>query len=92
MLGPPVPVHVSEYAVGTVSAPVLCVPLVVFVPLQPPEAVQDAESVEVHVSVEAPPLGTEVGAAVSVTVAEPVTLTVTVATVLAPPAPEQVRE
>ena len=41
-----------------VSAPVLCVPLVALAPLQPPEAVHDVALVELHVSVEAPPLAT----------------------------------
>jgi hypothetical protein len=48
---------------------VLCVPLVAFAPLQPPEAVHEVAFVELHVSVEAPPLVTVVGFAVSVTVA-----------------------
>ena len=83
-LAPPAPVHINEYEVGTVRAPVLCVPLVALVPLQPPEAVQEVALVELHVSVEAPPLAMDVGFAVSVTVAAP-TVTVAVATVLAPP-------
>jgi hypothetical protein len=45
--------------------------------------------VEFHVSVEAPPVGTDVGFAASVTVAAGRTVTVAVATLLAPPAPAQ---
>ena len=43
----------------------LCVPLVAFVPLQLPEAVHAVAFVELHVSVEAAPLATDVGAALS---------------------------
>jgi hypothetical protein len=64
-LVPPVPVHVKEYELRSASAPVLCVPLVAFVPLQLPDAVHDVAFVELHVSVEALPLATEVGAAPS---------------------------
>ena len=39
-----------------VSAPVLWLPLVASAPLQPPEAVHDVALVELHVSVDAPPL------------------------------------
>jgi hypothetical protein len=75
-----------------VTAPVLCVPLVPFVPLQPPEAVQDVALVELQVSVEAAPLATEVGFAVNVTVGAGTTVTVAVATLLVPPVPVQVSE
>ena len=54
----------------------LCDPLGAFAPLQPPEAVQDVALVELHVSVDAPPLATAVGLAVRVAVAAPVTVTV----------------
>lgn len=40
-LVPVAPVHASVYTVLTVRAPVLCVPLVDFVPLQPPLAAHD---------------------------------------------------
>ena len=50
-------------------ASVLRVPLVAFVPLQPPDAVHEVAFVELHVSVEAAPLAMDVGFAVSVTVA-----------------------
>ena len=70
----------------------LCVPLVAFAPLQPPEAVHDVALVELHVNVEAPPLVTVVGFAVSVTVAAGTIVTVAVATPLAPPVPVQVNE
>ena len=44
-------------------APVLWLPLVALAPLQPPVAVHEVAFVELHVSVDAPPLLTEVGAA-----------------------------
>lgn len=75
-----------------VIAPVLCVPLVAWVPLQPPDAVQDVELAEFHVSVEALPPATDVGFADNVTVTGATTLTVAVATLLIPPAPVQVNE
>lgn len=50
------------------SVPVLSLPLVVRLPLQAPEAVQEVAFVLDHVKVLALPLTTEVGAAVSVTV------------------------
>ena len=62
-LVPPVPLHVKEYELGIVIAPVLCVPLVALVPLQPPVAVHDVAFVELQVSVDAPPLAMDVGAA-----------------------------
>lgn len=65
-------------------------PLVALAPLQPPEAVHDVAVVELHVSVEAVPLITEVGFAVSVTVGRGATETVAVATLLVPPEPVQV--
>ena len=61
-------------------------------PLQFPEAVHEVALVELHVSVEAPPLATEVGFAVSVTVAVPGTVTVVLAPLLTPLAPMQVKE
>lgn len=70
----------------------LCDPLVALTPLQPPVAVQDVALVELQVSVDAPPLATEGGFAVRVTVAAPEMLTVAVAAVLVPPAPLQVSE
>ena len=92
VLVPPVPVHVKEYELGIVSAPVLCAPLVPFVPLQPLEAVHEVAFVEPQVNVEAPPLATVVGLAVSVTVGAGITVTLAVATLLVPPAPAQVTE
>ena len=50
------------------NAPVLCVPAVALVPLQPPDAVHDVAFVELHVKVLLPPLPTVVGDAVNVTV------------------------
>jgi hypothetical protein len=91
-LVPPMPVHVKEYELCIVSAPVLCAPLVPFVPLQPLEAVHEVVFVELQFSVEEPPLATVAGFAVSVTVGAGITVTVTVATLLAPPAPLQVIE
>jgi hypothetical protein len=63
---------------------------VVFVPLQPPEAVQAVAFDELHVSTDEPPLVTMVG--VAVIVALGATFTVTLAAVLVPPAPVQVSE
>jgi hypothetical protein len=91
-LAPPGPVQVSEYALGRVSAPVLCVPLVGREPLQPPEAVQEVALAELHVRVEAPPPATTAGPAASVTVAAGMTVTAAVATLLLPPVPKQTRE
>jgi hypothetical protein len=92
VLAPPAPVQVNEYEPGIVRDPVLCVPLVGLVPPQLPEAVHDVALVELHVSVEAPPLATEVGLADSVTVGADTTVTVAIATLLVPPAPTQVKE
>ena len=78
-----------------VRAPVLCVPLAICVPLQPPEAVHDVALVELQVSMEVPPPAIEVGLAVSVAVGTGVAgVTVTVAAVaaLVPPEPVQVNE
>jgi hypothetical protein len=69
---------------------VLWVPVAGFVPLQAPEAVQKVALVEVQVNVEAAPLATAVGNAVSVTVGT--ILTVTFAVALLPPGPVQVSE
>ena len=74
------------------SAPVLCVPLVALLPLQPPEAVHEVALVELHVRVDEPPRATAVGLAASVTVAAGTTVTAAVAMVLVPPAPVQVSE
>jgi hypothetical protein len=63
-LVPPAPVHVREYAVFAVNAPVLWLPLVANAPVQPPEAVQDVALAELQFSIAAPPLLTAVGDAV----------------------------
>jgi hypothetical protein len=65
---------------------------VALAPPQPPEAVHDVALVELHVSVEAPPLATEVGLAVRVTVGAGATVTVAVTTLLVPPVPLQLSE
>jgi hypothetical protein len=64
---PPLPVQLSWYVVVAVRAPVLCLPLVAFVPLQPPEAVQLVELVELQVNCDELPDAMLVGAADSVT-------------------------
>ena len=75
---PPLPVQVSVNCVAAVRLGVLCEPLVASLPLQPPEAAHWAAFVDDHVSVEAAPLLTVLGLAVSVTVgAGVVTVTVT---------------
>jgi hypothetical protein len=73
-------------------APVPWLPLGALAPLQPPEAVHEVALVEVHVNVETPPLATEAGFAVSVTVTGGSTVTLAVATLLVPAAPAQVNE
>ena len=67
-------------------------PLAVFVPLQPPEAVHDVALVELHVSVEFPPLAIVVGLADTMTVGTGAMVTEAVAAVLVPPAPVHVNE
>jgi hypothetical protein len=69
----------------------LSVPLVAFVPLQPPLAVQEVASALDQDSVEEPPRGIAVGLAERVAVgAGGVTVTVVLAGALVPPVPEQV--
>jgi hypothetical protein len=75
-----------------VRAAVICVPLVSWVPLHPPEALQDVALVELHVSVEVPPAATVCGFADRVTVGLDTTATVAEAGALVPPGPVQVRE
>ncbi len=87
------PVQVSEYDALAVNAPVLWVPLAASGPVQSPEAVQPVAFVELHVSVDEPPLVTDVGSAVKVTVGTgsvPVTAMLTESTSLVPPAPMHV--
>ena len=87
---PPPPVHVNVNVVSVFSAEVASLPLVAFVPLQPPEAVQLDALLVVHVKVDDPPLTTEVGLAVRV-MEGALDATVTVAVWLAlPPAPAHV--
>ena len=63
-----------------------------FAPDQPPEAVQEVALVADHVKVEALPLATVLGLALTLTVGAGAALTVTVADCAAlPPAPVQVR-
>jgi hypothetical protein len=92
LLEPPAPLQVNEYDVADASGPVLWLPLAALLPFQPPEAAHEVALVEFHVSVEAPPLSTEVGFAVNVTVGAGTTVTLAVATLLVPPAPVQVNE
>jgi hypothetical protein len=87
---PPAPVQARKKSVVALSAPVDWVPEVALVPDQPPEAVHEVALVEDQVSVEALPLTTEVGLAVSDTVGTPVTVTLA-DTLALPPAPAQVR-
>jgi hypothetical protein len=65
---PPAPVQVSVYVSVVVRLFSDCEPLVVFVPVQPPKAVQEVAFVEDQVSVELPPEVTDVGLAERVTV------------------------
>ena len=73
------------------SAPVDWLPEVALLPDHAPEAVQEAALLDDQVSVEDPPLATDVGLAVSVTVGTGSTVTVAEALAL-PPEPVQVRE
>jgi hypothetical protein len=91
-LVPPIPVQVNEYDVGNVRGPVLRDPLVAWVPLQLPDAVHDIAFVDVHVSVAAALLATEVGFAANVIVGTGSTVIVTVAGLLVPPVPAQTSE
>jgi len=86
---PPAPVHVSENAVFALSAPVLWLPDVAWLPDQPPEAVQLFALVVFHVSVEAEPAATLVGDADSVSVGAGNTAAATVCAT-EPPVPVQV--
>jgi hypothetical protein len=94
---PPVPVQLNENVPVLASAPVDCEPLVALVPDHAPDAVQVSALVDDQVSVEDPPLATEVGFAASDTVGAgggggvPETATVAEALVI-PPAPVQIRE
>jgi len=65
---PPAPEQANVKLVVALSAPVDWLPLVAFVPPQPPEAVQPVALAELQVSVEADPLTMVVGLAESVTV------------------------
>jgi hypothetical protein len=60
VLVPPGPEQVKEYVVLAVRAPVLWVPLVALVPLQPPLAVHEVAWVELQVNAAAAPLSTTV--------------------------------
>jgi hypothetical protein len=67
---------------------VLCEPLVAFAPANvPPVPVHDVALVELQVNVEAAPLSTAVGFAVSVAVGTGAIVTVAVAVGLVPPVP-----
>ena len=88
---PPGPVHVSENVPELVNAALDSLPERALLPDHAPEAVQEVASVDDQVSVEAPPVATEVGFAASDTVG--IGKTVTIAEALAlPPDPVQVRE
>ena len=67
-------------------------PLLANAPPQPPEAVHDVALVELHISVEVPPLATVDGSAVKLAVGMTATATVAVAGALVPPGPVQLRE
>jgi hypothetical protein len=89
-LAPPGPAQLNEYVLGVLKAPVLCVPLAGFAPLQAPEAVQEVALAELHVNMDAPPLATDARDAVKVIVGA--MLTVTLEALLLPPGPLQVSE
>ncbi len=88
---PPAPVQTSVNTDVAVKAPVVAVPEVARLPVQPPDAVQAVAFVELQVSVAVDPLLTVVGDAASVTTGAGVagvTVTVALADAL-PPAPVQ---
>jgi hypothetical protein len=91
-LVPPGPTQYREYVVAVVSAPVLRVPAVIKVPLQPLVAMQDVALVELQVKVALPPLATAVGDTVNATVGTGRIVTAAIATLLVPPGPVQVSE
>jgi hypothetical protein len=64
---PPAPVQVSMYLVAAVSAAVLFEPLIASDPLQPPEAVHAVALVADQLNIDAAPLLSVLGFAVSVT-------------------------
>src|ERR1700677_4757012 len=70
---------------------VICVPLDESVPLQPPEALQDAALLELQVSDAVAPRATAPGDAVSVAVGKGFTVTAALTGTLVPPGPEHVR-
>ena len=70
---PPAPVQLSMKVPTLVNAPVDWLPEVALAPDQAPEAVQDVALVEDQVSVEEPPLVTDVGFALIDTVGAGVT-------------------
>ena len=87
---PPEPLQVNVYVALAVIAPEDCMPLSGLLPDQAPEAAQAVTLVEDHVSVEALPELTVLGAALSVIDGgDPETVTVAVC-VAEPPAPVQV--
>ncbi len=89
---PPSPVHSSVKLVVPLSAVVDSVPDVPREPLQPSCAVHEVALVDDQLSVELPPVVTEVGFAVSVSVGAGGAVTVTVALCdTVPPSPEQSR-
>ena len=89
---PPAPVHWRLYVPVAVRLVRFCEPEVGREPVHAPEAVQLVALVDDQVSIELPPLATEVGLPVNVSVGAgggvPLTVTVTFRTGLFPPAPE----
>jgi hypothetical protein len=86
---PPSPVHARVKVPELVSAPLDSLPEVALLPVQAPEAVQEVASVDDQLSVDEPPLTTEVGFAVSDTMGTG-SVAVTLADALAlPPGPVQ---
>jgi hypothetical protein len=85
---PPVPEQVSVKLVDEVRAPVDWLPLVAFVPDQPPDAAQLVAFALLQLSVEEPPTAMLVGLAPNVTVGGGTTVTVAL-WLAVPPAPVQ---
>jgi hypothetical protein len=89
---PPEPVQDKEYEVGLATGPVLWLPLNASDPLQPPDAVQEAALLEVHVRVDDAPTATAAGDAFSVTAGWGRRFTEAITGAVMPPGPAHVIE
>jgi hypothetical protein len=92
LAAPPGPVQDNENKVALARGPVLWLPLSASDPLHPPDPVQDAALLEVHVSIDDAPAAIAAGDAVNVTAGGERMFTVTAAGTLTPAGPEHVSE